>query len=416
MRPEDHCPVPSCVRPGMTARFCLCWWTTDAGLTGVEGSQSDQDAAVVANVRQLAPHYIGRNPLDLIGPGPAAHNDRTGRPFRGGKRHRAGALGPRRKLLDPVTNCSAAPAATGCAATRRWAPESPTAVRRGRPARRRAARRPGIPGSKWDRSAMTEQCAGPAGRERCAWVSQGRAGGGGAGLDVMVECYALDYPAALRVAAALEPYDCFWLEAVLGRSGGVGGQRYPAGGVRGTHEGPQPPGLIERQAVGVLQPDVKWTGGILEAKKSPGDLPACARPAQQLQPGGHRSSAHLSATLPNFLILETAHARLGGGPAARWAWWRTARCRERLQALPGLASSSTRRCATARAALNRRTRSLPALICSGAGRSIPLAKRPHRRAMRLDSLSSANDWHYNQLGVSSCSTVRFPREHTGKNG
>ena len=36
--------------------------------------------------------------------------------------------------------------------------------------------------------------------------------------------------------------------------------------------------------------------------------------------------------------------------------------------------------------------------------------------MRLDSLTNANDLHYNQLAVSSCSTVRFPREHTGQNG
>ena len=72
-------PIVCATGHGRTFLFVLV--DTDAGLTGVgEGSQSDQDAAVVANVRQLAPRYVGRNPLDVIeARGRLLTNDRTGR-------------------------------------------------------------------------------------------------------------------------------------------------------------------------------------------------------------------------------------------------------------------------------------------------------------------------------------------------
>ena len=66
--------------------------------------------------------------------------------------------------------------------------------------------------------------------------------------------------------------------------------------------------MIERQAVGVLQPDVKWTGGILEAKKVAAwaeTYQLALAPHNNSGPVATAASAHLSATLPNFLILET---------------------------------------------------------------------------------------------------------------
>jgi steroid delta-isomerase-like uncharacterized protein len=55
---------------GRTFLFVLV--DTDQGVTGVgEGSQNDQDAAVVANVRQLAPGYVGHDPAiphEIAGP------------------------------------------------------------------------------------------------------------------------------------------------------------------------------------------------------------------------------------------------------------------------------------------------------------------------------------------------------------
>src|SRR5439155_15317051 len=66
--------------------------------------------------------------------------------------------------------------------------------------------------------------------------------------------------------------------------------------------------VIEQQAVDVLQPDVKWTGGILEAKKIAAWAEAyqiSIAPHNNSGPVATAASAQLAATLPNFLILET---------------------------------------------------------------------------------------------------------------
>jgi L-alanine-DL-glutamate epimerase-like enolase superfamily enzyme len=65
--------------------------------------------------------------------------------------------------------------------------------------------------------------------------------------------------------------------------------------------------LIEQQAVDVLQPDVKWTGGILEAKKIAAWAEAYQigiAPHNNSGPVATAASAHLAATLPNFVLLE----------------------------------------------------------------------------------------------------------------
>ncbi|MGH2353899.1 MAG: enolase C-terminal domain-like protein, partial [Chloroflexota bacterium] len=68
-------------------------------------------------------------------------------------------------------------------------------------------------------------------------------------------------------------------------------------------------------AVDVLQPDVKWTGGILEAKKVAAwaeTYQLTIAPHNNSGPVATAASAHLAATLPNFLVLET--------PSRRPAW------------------------------------------------------------------------------------------------
>jgi len=85
---------------------------------------------------------------------------------------------------------------------------------------------------------------------------------------VLIGCaFAFNLATAKRVAYALEPYSCFWLEAdilwddatELARLRQTLPQRVASGetlhGRRAFRE------IIERQAVDVLQPDVKWTGG-----------------------------------------------------------------------------------------------------------------------------------------------------------
>jgi L-alanine-DL-glutamate epimerase-like enolase superfamily enzyme len=66
--------------------------------------------------------------------------------------------------------------------------------------------------------------------------------------------------------------------------------------------------LIERQAVDVLQPDVKWTGGVSEVKKVAAwaeTYQMAIAPHNNSGPVATAASAHLAASLPNFLILET---------------------------------------------------------------------------------------------------------------
>ena len=315
---------------GHDRTFLFVLVDTDAGLTGVgEGSQSDQDAAVVANVRQLAPCYIGRNPLDVIeARGRLLTNDRTGRAvFVAVSAIEQALWDLAGKLLEvPVYQLLGGScrdrlrcyATMGAGVTDR----SPAGQAR-EAARCVAAGYTGVKVGPFG-DLTPDRCSEPAGRERLGeGIERVKAVRAAVGpdVDVMVECgYALDYPAALRVAAALAPYDCFWLEAPLfwddpaelARLRHAIPQRVASG--ERTHGRRSYRELIERQAVGVLQPDVKWTGGILEAKKIAAwaeTYQLALAPHNNSGPVATAASAHLSATLPNFLILETP----SGAPA-----------------------------------------------------------------------------------------------------
>ncbi len=315
-------PIVCATGHGRTFLFVLV--DTDAGLTGVgEGSQSDQDTAVVANVRQLAPRYVGRNPLDVIeARGRLLTNDRTGRAMFVAVSAIEQALWDLAgKLLDvPVYQLLGGScrdrlrcyATMGAGVTDR----SPAGQAR-EAARCTAAGYTGVKVGPFG-DLTPDRCSGPAGRERLReGIERVKAVRAAVGpdVDVMVECgYALDYPAARRVAAALAPYDCFWLEAPLfwddpaelARLRHAIPQRVASG--ERTHGRRSYRELIERQAVGVLQPDVKWTGGILEAKKIAAwaeTYQLALAPHNNSGPVATAASAHLSATLPNFLILET---------------------------------------------------------------------------------------------------------------
>lgn len=137
----------------------------------------------------------------------------------------------------------------------------------------------------------------------------------GSDVDVMVECgYNFDLATARQVAAALTPFDCHWIESPLqwdqaselARLRGAIPQRLASGeqshGRRAFRE------VIEQHAVDVLQPDVKWTGGILEAKKIAAWAEAyqiLVAPHNNSGPVATAASAHLAMSLPNFLLLET---------------------------------------------------------------------------------------------------------------
>ncbi|MBI3969653.1 MAG: hypothetical protein HY332_00070 [Chloroflexi bacterium] len=83
---------------GQGRNFLFVVVRTNAGVVGVgEGSQNDQDAAVAANVQQLAPRYLGQDPLEVIeSRGRFLAGDRTGR----AARSRAPDAGERGSALE----------------------------------------------------------------------------------------------------------------------------------------------------------------------------------------------------------------------------------------------------------------------------------------------------------------------------
>lgn len=317
-------PLVCDTRQGRAFVFVLV--ETDVGVVGVgEGSQGDQDAAIVANIHQLAPRYIGQDPLDLV--------ERTSRFLIGERTGRALFVAASAieqalwdvagKLLDiPVyqllggaaeqwpLRCYATISAIGVAD---WSPdglarEAERCVRSGYTAVKITPFR----GLRADRAYSAEgRRLLTLGLKRVDAVRQAV----GQDVDILVESnFSFDRTTVLRVGRLLEPYDCLWLEAPLGWDDagelahvrGAIPQRLASGetlhGRRAYRE------LIERQAVDVLQPDVKWTGGILEARKIAAWAEAYQlwiAPHNNSGPVATAASAHLAAVLPNFLILES---------------------------------------------------------------------------------------------------------------
>lgn len=322
---------PLVMDTGQGRTFLFVLVDTAAGVTGVgEGSQNDQDAAVVANVRQLAPRYVGGDPLDLIeARGRMLTSNRTGRAISVAVSAIEQALWDvAGKLLGvPVYRLLGGCAQEGLERLRCYATMA-AGVRDQSPEglAREAARcvEAGYTGVKVApfRGLTALGVDSAEGRRhfregvtRVAAVREAA----GPDVDVLIECgFSFDLATARRAAQALEPHDCFWLEAPvlwddpaeLARLRTQVRQRIASGetlhGRRAFRE------MIEQQSVDVLQPDVKWTGGILEAKK----IAAWAEPYQiaiaphnNSGPVATAASAHLAATLPNFLILETPSRR-----------------------------------------------------------------------------------------------------------
>lgn len=322
-------PVVCDTGQGRTFLFVLV--DTDAGVTGIgEGSQNDQDAAVVANVHQLAPRYAGREVLDLIeSRGRLLRSNRTGRAIV------VAVSAIEQALWDAAGKLLGVPVyrllggschdALPCYATMAagLSDRSPEALA-DEAARCVGEGFAGVKVVPFDH-ARAETIDSPSGRRDVELgLARVRAVREAVGPDaeVLIECsFRFDRSTAVRVAHAFAEFRCFWLEAPLAWDDAAElaalraslPMRLASGetlhGRRAYRE------MIERQAVDVLQPDVKWTGGILEAKK----IAAWAETYQiALAPHNNSgavataASAHLSASLPNFLILET--------PSRRPAW------------------------------------------------------------------------------------------------
>ncbi len=136
----------------------------------------------------------------------------------------------------------------------------------------------------------------------------------GGGIDVAADVHTrLDVPSAIRLARALESYHLMWLEEpvpaenidamrTVTQSTSVpicsGENLYLRHGFRE---------LIEKQAVNVIMPDIPKCGGLSECRKIANlaeiyYIPFA--PHNVSSPIGTLASAHVCATVPNFLVLE----------------------------------------------------------------------------------------------------------------
>ncbi len=138
--------------------------------------------------------------------------------------------------------------------------------------------------------------------------------------DLLIDVHSrLDVERGIELARRLEPLNLFWLEEVtpakpvenLARIHRAAKMPTAGGetifGVKGFYP------YIAARAVDIVMPDIKYCGGMWEMKK----IAALAEGAgQQMSPHGPASpvgnvaAAHVSATVPNFLILEFSYGEV----------------------------------------------------------------------------------------------------------
>ena len=149
-------------------------------------------------------------------------------------------------------------------------------------------------------------------------------------VDVLVDLMHqfADLAEARHIAKLLDQFNLFWIEDPFARDDPQLlaeyrrsiGPRLAGGAPYLVRHDFRP--LLEGGAVDVIMPDVKWLGGISEAKKTAAMAEvygALASPHNASGPVSCAASVHLALTLPNLLILEYAW----GAPS-----WRAALCDE----------------------------------------------------------------------------------------
>jgi galactonate dehydratase len=137
----------------------------------------------------------------------------------------------------------------------------------------------------------------------------------GTRMDICVDCWGrFDLPSAIRIAKALEPYGIMYLEDAMLMNNA---QSY----ARLAQETSVPVCMsetlatryeyrefFELKACDVVMYDLTWCGGVSEAKKIADMADAYFIPTSPHTCGGpllYICSAHLSAAVPNFLIMES---------------------------------------------------------------------------------------------------------------
>lgn len=299
---------------------------TDEGLVGLgEASQSRNDAGVIHELERLRPQYVGHDPLDLV----EARSHLLGWPY-AGRTLFAAVSALEQALWDLIGKKLGVPVYQLLGGKCRdrvrtyanigYALEDGTNETLARVAADAVAS--GFTAVKFypfgeraggGRDACTETRWLELGLERVRVVRDAVGPRVDLLIDLMHQFFGLSE--AKRVARELEPLDLFWIEDPFaeddpGRLAEYRRSMRPrlAGGAPAlTRHAFRP--LLEAGALDVIMPDVKWLGGILEAKKTAamGEVyGASCSPHNASGPVACAASVHLSFTLAGFLILEYA--------------------------------------------------------------------------------------------------------------
>jgi len=147
-------------------------------------------------------------------------------------------------------------------------------------------------------------------------------------IELAVDMHArYDLGTAKRVAKEMEPFRLVWLEEPVPPEN-IDAMK----NVRDSTHTPICCGeniymrwgfreLFEKQAVDIIMPDIQKCGGLMEGKKIADMAHAYyipIAPHSQASPIGAMATAHMLATVPNFLVVEWHWSH----PATRWERWK----------------------------------------------------------------------------------------------
>lgn len=134
-------------------------------------------------------------------------------------------------------------------------------------------------------------------------------------MDICVDCWGrFDFPSAVRIAKALEPYNIMYLEDAMLMNNAQSYARLAAetsvavcmSETLATRY--QYREFLEQKACDVVMYDLTWCGGVTEAKKIADMADTYFIPTSPHTCGGpllYLCSTHLSLAVPNFLIMES---------------------------------------------------------------------------------------------------------------